>query len=55
MFYCQNAKIFASRRSLSDRSQDVAKQGGIFYEGGGIFTRNTNDLDKKGMGQNLAR
>ena len=34
MFYCQNTKIFASRRSLSDRSQDVAKQGGDFYEGG---------------------
>ena len=28
MFYCQNTKIFASRRSLSDRSQMVAKQRG---------------------------
>ena len=39
MFYCQNTKIFASRRSLSDRSQDVAKQGGNFYEGGNFYSK----------------
>ena len=54
MFYCQNTKIFASRRSLSDRSQDVAKQGGIFTKGG-IFTRNTTDRYVKNLQKTLPR